>query len=171
MDRDIITIRSDSSVLRDDDRSNIQSKICAMVKKTIDDKYEKEEDKFAKIVTNTVEKIVDKFQKKMLLIINERFEDKLTKFYTDVNSETSVNLIDKIIFDLGLNFNDALAEKRDAPNITSYAEYIKFINDQDDIKKKEAKGGRKTNKKRNTKRNKKRNKKRNTKRNTKRNKL
>jgi len=127
----------------------IQTEICEMIQKTLDAKIKSFEESLT-IVANGIVKKVDetlqeKIQKDMLTAINLGFEQKLDQFYKRVN-ETLVNesLIDKIIFDIGLQLDDALIKRKDSSNVGIYKQYAIEV---------EGKGGTPKNGGRRTKRN------------------
>jgi F0F1-type ATP synthase delta subunit len=107
--------------------NNIEEKICEKIKNTIESKYRIQQKKFEDIVDNTANGIVGKLQDKFVGIIEKNFDEKLAQFYDQVSNETSIDLIDKIIAEVGLKFNEALDERWDNDNITNYSNYIKYF--------------------------------------------
>ena len=119
--------------------NQIQEKICSLVEKTINEKYEV---MFKNIVTKAPGKIVEEINDKMLSIITNAFNAKLDKLHNElVDSPGSEELIKKLIVDLGLKFNEALNDRDDKPNLELYDRFIKFYEKEKEEEGKTKKNG------------------------------
>lgn len=114
----------------------VQARICKLVNDTITDKYEKATSKFEAVVDNVLQQVTDKLTNKMSAVMMTHVKTTLDDFSKRVtNTEAVDDLMDNIIFELGLKFTQAFDNKDDRYNFESYQKFV--LQMKEEAKKKE----------------------------------
>ena len=140
------TVRTESCI----EAENVQAKICTLVDETITDKYEKMKPKFEGVVDNVLQQVTDELTNKMSAVMMTHVKTTLDDFSKRVtNTEAVDDLMDNIIFELGLKFTQAFDNKDDRYNFESYQKFVLQMKEEAKKKSEEAaatKGGTRKNK-------------------------
>ena len=106
-------------------REEITGKICEMIADSLNSKLAGFKTDLSEISNDVLKKAQDNLMKEMELVFLGAFNDKLDEFKKQiVDNPKSENLMQEIIYELGLQFNEALASKRDIGNAPVYAKVV-----------------------------------------------
>lgn len=131
-----------------------QEQVCEIINEVVKNKIDSKRAELDQIPDQVVTQIRDKLEGTMLKTIHKGFNDKIEDFYKKVvNTPENDTLLESIIGEIGMKFDDALANGVDGRNIEAYNVAIKSLQDaKAKAEKKKAeedakKGGKKTKKK------------------------
>ena len=130
-----ITVSVDGAT--DEQGREIQSNLCEMVNKAIEAKIVGLDLKLTDLVKTVENNVTDILTTNISIAITKAYELKLESFYTEaVESVSSKGMMDNIIHELGLKFDQALENGLDNQNIDFYTEYIRYLTNLKDKREK-----------------------------------
>ena len=106
------------------EQAKINEKICRMIEDSLNSKLEGFKTNLGEISDGVLAKTRDTLMEKMELAFMKSFEDKLDEFKKQiVDNQKSDELMQQIIYELGIKFDAALEGNRDSSNIDSYTRF------------------------------------------------
>jgi len=115
----------------------INEKICTMIKDSLNSKLDGFETKLGNISETVLTNARNNLMEKMELAFLEGFNEKLDEFKQHiVNNKKSDDLMQEIIYELGIKFDDALTDKQDSNYAEVYAKFVKFMEDNSELTEK-----------------------------------
>jgi len=98
-----------------------QKQVCELINKVVENKIESKKGELENMTKQAVENIRTQLEATMLDTINNGFNEKIKTFYKQaVDTPESDVLLQAIIGEMGMKFNDALANGLDTENIDAY---------------------------------------------------
>jgi len=110
-----------------------QSEICKMIDKAVESKLAGFEKDLGNISDDVFNQKKEGLVEKMNNVLITQFDEKLEKFYAHVAETNNPDLIERIISELGIQFDDALAGNKDGWNYGSYAKTAKATESEDEL--------------------------------------
>jgi len=125
------------------EQAKINEKICRMIEDSLNSKLEGFKTKLANISDAVINQTESGLMEKMKDVFIQSFNKKLDEFKQYiVENQKSDELMQQIIYELGIKFDDALTDKQDSNYAEVYAKFVKFMEAE---KEKEELGPRKDN--------------------------
>lgn len=129
-----------------------QEQVCKIINEVVKNKIDSKRAELDQIPDQVVKQIRDELEGTMLKTIHKGFDDKIEDFYKKVvNTPENDALLESIIGEIGMKFDDALANGVDGRNIEAYNLAIKSLEDAkakaEKAEEKKKEGGKKTKKK------------------------
>ena len=126
------------------EQAKITGEICKMIEDSLNSKLEGFKTKLGNISDAVIKQTESDLMDKMKDVFIQSFNKKLDEFKQYiVENQKSDELMQQIIYELGIKFDAALAGNRDSGNAEDYAKFVEYMKEKEK-KEKTAEGGRKT---------------------------